>query len=229
MFPEDPQHETYVNLFQERNPIFQGLIDASHGSLEVFTTTRQGVWAVVRTFVRQGIHHIFIGPDHILFLIGLLLPGGGIARLLKIVTAFTIAHSMTLALATLRILEPSPRLIEPLIAASIICVGAENLWSRGKRDWRAGLAFAFGFVHGFGFASVLAEFGLPPRAVGWSLFAFNVGVEIGQACIVLAVSPLLALLAARAPKASQRAQVAGSLVIIAAGAYWLVERLLPPR
>src|SRR6185436_149898 len=111
---------------------------------------------------------------------------GGIPRILKIVTGFTIAHSITLALATLGIVNPPARIIEPLIALSVLYVGVDNLRTkRGPTDYRALIAFGFGFIHGFGFAGVLREFGLPQGALGVSLFAFNVGVEIGQMCIVL--------------------------------------------
>jgi hydrogenase/urease accessory protein HupE len=130
---------------------------------------------VVRTFA-AGIHHIFIGPDHILFVIGLLLLGGSAGRVLKIVTAFTLAHSVTLALAAFQIVNPPARLIEPLIALSIVYVGVENLRSKpGARDPRVPIAFGFGFVHGF-VASVLREFGhrAGARRV---MFAFNAGVE----------------------------------------------------
>src|SRR6185503_11468236 len=160
-----------------------------------------GAFAVLRAYVEQGVHHILIGPDHILFVIGLLLPGGGMVRLLKVVTAFTLAHSVTLALAALGVVNPPARLVEPLIALSIVWIGVENL-RRAMRarpdaaplggDRRAAIAFGFGLVHGFGFAGVLAQFGLPKFALGWSLVGFNLGVEIGQAAIVLAVAPLLA-------------------------------------
>jgi len=177
--------------------------------------------------VLEGIHHIFIGPDHILFIVGLLLLGGGIGRLLKIVTAFTIAHSLTLALATLHLVNPPSRFVEPAIALSIVAVGIENLIAAKRgRDWRAPLAFGFGFLHGFGFASVLAEFGLPRAALGWSLFSFNLGVEIGQACIVLAVTPVLAWLGARSPRAGVRVAAWGSACVIAAGSFWFVQRVL---
>jgi hydrogenase/urease accessory protein HupE len=226
LFPYDPAHETYVNLHVHGALVDQDLLDASRRESVWYSSGRQGTWAVVRTFVAQGIHHIWIGPDHILFIVGLLLLGGGIGRLLKIVTAFTIAHSITLALATLHLLNPPARLIEPLIALSIVYVGVETLWALDReRDWRAPIAFLFGFVHGFGFASVLSDFGLPAHALGWSLAAFNFGVEIGQACVVLAVAPALAFLGARRPALGRRVVTVGSAVIIAAGGYWFVQRV----
>lgn len=226
LFAYDPAHETYVNVYENGTLAHQELLDRSKRESTWYSGGRQGTWAVVRTFVLQGIHHIFIGPDHILFVVGLLLLGGTLGRLLKIVTAFTVAHSITLALATLHLLNPPPRLIEPAIALSIVYVGVETLLAMNReRDWRALIAFLFGFIHGFGFASVLSEFGLPRGALGWSLASFNVGVEIGQACIVLAVAPTLALLRSKNPVLQRRVVTVGSFVIIAAGGYWFVQRV----
>jgi hydrogenase/urease accessory protein HupE len=226
LFPYDAQHETYVNIYEGGKLRHQDVFDRDHAAYGYYSGGSQGVLAVVRTFVGAGIHHIFIGPDHILFVIGLLLLGGGLPRLLKIVTAFTVAHSITLALATLKIVQPSPRFIEPAIALSIVYVGLENLRVRpGQRDRRAWIAFGFGFVHGFGFASVLREFGLPQQALGWSLASFNLGVELGQACIVGAAAPVLAWASAR----SERARIAivryGSIAVALAGTYWFFERV----
>jgi hydrogenase/urease accessory protein HupE len=225
LFPYDPPHETYFNVYERGVLAKQDLVDRSHPESR-FLGRRQELGSVVRSFVLQGIHHIFIGPDHILFVVGLLLLGGSIRRLLKIVTAFTLAHSVTLALATLRIVNPPSRLVEPMIALSIVAVGIETLVAlERRRDLRAPIAFAFGFVHGFGFASVLREFGLPPGALGWSLASFNVGVEIGQAVIVLTVAPLLAFSRTRGPAVARGVVTAGSALIIAAGGYWFVKRV----
>jgi hypothetical protein len=121
---------------------------------------------------------------------------------------------------------PPARLVESVIALSIVWVGADNLLAgnRSRRDRRAVIAAAFGLVHGFGFASVLRDLGLPREALAWSLVAFNVGVEVGQACIVLAVAPGLGLLHARRPLWATRAVTCGSVVVIAAGSYWFVQR-----
>src|SRR6185312_8010413 len=159
-------------------------------------------------------------PDHLLFLVGLLLLGGTIRQLAVIVTAFTVAHSVTLSLAALNLVSPPARIIEPAIALSIVYVGADNLLVRGGRDVRAWIALAFGFIHGFGFANVLREMGLPTRALGWSLFSFNVGVEIGQLLVVVAVASALAALRARSEAAGRRLAFAGSLVVIVTGAFW---------
>src|SRR5262245_27865444 len=114
--------------------------------------------------------------------------GGSIRQLTIVVTAFTVAHSITLSLAALNLVTPPPRIVEPAIALSIVYVGADNLLVRGGRDVRAWIAFAFGFIHGFGFANVLREMDLPTRALGWSLFSFNLGVEIGRLLVVVAVA-----------------------------------------
>ena len=148
-------------------------------------------------------------------------------RLLAIVTAFTLGHSVTLALATLQIVEPPARLIEPAIALSIVYVGADNLLvgQRG-RDVRPWVALFFGLVHGFGFASVLRETGLPPRALGVSLFSFNLGVEIGQAAIVVAVSAALRALRGHNAVLAARVATAGSVCVLLAGVFWFVERVM---
>src|SRR5215468_9062734 len=169
-----------------------------------FAGTTQGALAVMRTFIPSGVHHILIGPDHILFLVGLLLLGGTWGSLLRIVTAFTLGHSLTLSLAALDVVSPPARLIEPAIALSIVFVGADNLVKESGRDVRAWLALVFGLVHGFGFASVLREFGLPSEALGWSLFSFNVGVEIGQLAIVLLVTAVLATIRRRSDVVAYR-------------------------
>jgi hypothetical protein len=178
-------------------------------------------------FLRLGIEHIFTGFDHIAFLIGLLLLGGSLRTLVGIVTAFTVAHSVTLALAALDLLAPSPRFVEPAIAASIIFIGVENLRAlrRGasaealRHRWVVTLCF--GLVHGFGFASVLRELELPRAVLATGLVSFNLGVECGQLAIVLLALPLLGRLRAWRPFAP-----AASACVAALGALWLVQRLL---
>ena len=157
-----------------------------------------------------------IGPDHILFLVGCCCSAGRVA-LLKIVTAFTIGHSVTLTLAALNVVTPPASVIEPAIALSIVFVGADNLVSGDGRDLRGWVALVFGLVHGFGFANVLREFGLPREALGWSLFSFNVGVEIGQLAIVLLVAGMLEAIRRQSATLRQRVVFAGSIVVIAAG------------
>jgi len=228
MFPYDRLHQTFVNVYEDGGLRQQFVLSADSADRTYYAGTTQGAIAVIRTFVPAGIHHILIGPDHILFLIGLLLLGGGWKALLKIVTAFTIGHSITLSLAALNIVTPPPNIIEPAIALSIVFVGADNLVRGGGRDVRALIALTFGLVHGFGFANVLREFGLPREALGWSLFSFNVGVEIGQLFIVLLVATALALLRRRSELVGSRVAFAGSLVVVAAGTYWFVQRVFFP-
>lgn len=228
LFPYDPRHKTFVNIYQGEELKRQGILDKDLLDLDYRLGSRQSVGAVIRQFILEGAHHIFIGPDHILFIVGLLLLGGSLKQLLKIVTAFTIAHSITLALATLNIVNPPARIIEPTIALSIVFVGVHSLTSKGKHDPRLLFAFCFGFIHGFGFANALREMDLPRYALGWSLFSFNIGVEIGQMCIVLAVSPLLALLRRRSDLVARRVVRVGSLLVIGAGAFWFVQRAFFP-
>jgi hydrogenase/urease accessory protein HupE len=225
LFPYDPSHQTFVNVYDGGALRRQAMLDVRHPSLEYFTGSTQGTLAVIARFVPAGIQHILIGPDHILFLIGLMLLGGSVRRLLLVVTSFTVAHSITLSIAALNLLSPPSRLVEPLIALSIVYVGCDNLLIRGGRDVRPWIAFGFGLVHGFGFASVLREMDLPQRALGWSLFSFNVGVEIGQLMVVVLVASALAALRHRSEAASRRLAFAGSVVVVIAGTFWFVQRV----
>lgn len=243
IFPYDPIHQTFINIYEDSALKLQVILDASHQTTEYYSGSTQGHWAVVKTFVISGIEHILIGPDHILFLIGLLLLGGTLPRLALIVTSFTIGHSITLSLAALDIVSPPARLIEPLIALTIIVVGADNLLvlrarkqselsvpsaalgNAAETDLRPWLAVAFGLIHGFGFAYVLKEFGLPQAALGWSLFAFNLGVEIGQLLIVFVAAGSLALVRKRSEMAARQLAIAGSVAVILAGTYWFIQRV----
>jgi len=233
LFPYDPIHQTFINIYEDSALKLQAILDASHQDASYYSGSTQGRWAVVKTFVASGIEHILIGPDHILFLIGLLLLGGSVSRLALIVTSFTVGHSITLSLAALDIVSPPARFIEPLIALTIVVVGADNLLVlRGTKgeadkasDIRAWLAVAFGLIHGFGFAYVLKEFGLPPAALGWSLFAFNLGVEIGQLLIVGVVAGLLVMVRRQSVAMARQVALAGSIAVIAAGAYWFIQRV----
>jgi hydrogenase/urease accessory protein HupE len=226
LFPYDANHQTFVNVYERDVLVRQDILDVRRQAAEYYTGGRQGAWAVFKAFTAAGIHHIAIGPDHILFVIGLLLLGGSIPRLLGIVTAFTVGHSITLSLAALNLVAPPSRIVEPAIALSIVYVGADNLLAaRGARDVRAWIALFFGLVHGFGFASVLREIGLPARALGISLFSFNLGVEIGQAILVVGVASLLTVLRARSPKRAQQLVTVASIGVVLAGSYWFVQRV----
>jgi len=225
LFPYDPVHQTFVNFYDRDELAMQAILDQRHARFEYFVGNRQGVSAVIRRFVPAGVHHILIGPDHLLFLVGLLLLGGSIRRLLLVVSAFTVAHSITLSLAALNLVTPPARLIEPAIALSIVYVGVDNLMVGRGRDVRAWIALAFGFIHGFGFANVLREMNLPSRALGWSLFSFNLGVEIGQLLVVVTIALALAALRSRNEAAGRQVALAGSLAVILAGAFWFVQRV----
>jgi hydrogenase/urease accessory protein HupE len=224
MFPYDPQHRTFLNVY-EGDALTQAIVDRDRHRFEYFSGTRQGTFEVLQKFVPAGVHHILIGPDHLLFLVGLLLLGGSIRQLVFVVTAFTLAHSVTLSLAALGMLIPPPGAIEPAIALSVVYVGADNLLVGRGRDTRAWIAFAFGLIHGFGFANVLREMDLPARALGWTLFGFNLGVELGQLSVVAIVASVLAWIRARSPVAGARLAVAGSVAVIAVGAFWFIERV----
>ena len=227
MFPYDPVHQTFVNVY-DGDALTQAILDRGKNEFDYFAGSRQGALAVIEKFVPAGVHHILIGPDHLLFLVGLLLLGGTIGQLAFVVSAFTVAHSITLSLAALNLVSPPARLIEPAIALSIVYVGVDNLLVHGGRDVRGWIAFAFGFIHGFGFANVLREMDLPARALGWSLFSFNLGVEIGQLLVVVLVASALAALRAKSEAAGRRFAFAGSIVVVAAGAFWFVQRVLFP-
>ena len=227
MFPYDPQHQTFLNIY-EGNALTQAILDAGRTRFEYFSGTRHGTIAVVRRFLPAGITHIVVGPDHLLFLVGLLLLGGTTRQLVVLVTSFTVAHSITMSLAALNVISPPARLIEPAIALSIVYVGADNLLIRDGRDVRALIAGAFGLIHGFGYANALREMDLPARALAWALLSINVGVEIGQLLVVALVAAALAALRARNEAAGQRFAFAGSIVVMAAGAFWFVQRIFFP-
>lgn len=248
LFPYDPVHQTFINVYEGGQLRHQAILHANRRTLDYYAGTAQGAWAVVRTFVPVGVEHILIGPDHVLFLIGLLLLGGSLWQLATIVTAFTAGHSVTLSLAALGLVTPPPGIVEPAIALSIVFVGADNLLvgragtaRRGDsssfvrravregrvapRDIRPWVAAVFGLVHGFGFASVLNDFGLPASVLGWSLFSFNLGVEIGQLFIVVVVAAALAAIRRRSESTGDRLATAGSVLVIVAGGYWFVQRV----
>jgi hypothetical protein len=179
-------------------------------------------------FVGLGIEHIFGGWDHLAFLAALLLGGGTLGAAVKVVSSFTVGHALTLALATLGLVSIPPALAEPLIAASVALVAAQNLvalrrgGSPAARRWP--VALGFGLVHGFGFAGALAELRLPRAGLAAALLGFNLGVELGQAAVVALLVPLLAVVSRR-PGLARRGVGIGSAALGAAGVVWLVERL----
>jgi hypothetical protein len=218
LFPEDENDKTLATLMRDGAPVGEAILSATSPPVALEETGS----SALRRFVPVGIEHIVFGPDHIAFLLALLLPGGRWRSLLAVVTAFTISHSVTLALAVLGLVRPIPWLVEGVIALSIVAAAGENLLSQGTRGVgiRAMYAAGFGLVHGFGFAGALGEVGLPREVLGWALAGFNIGVEIGQLGIVAIVVPLLNW-------AGHREMVVryGSMAIMAAGLYWTVTRL----
>ncbi len=228
------------------------------------------------SYVLLGIEHIATGYDHLAFVLALILLGGSLRSLAKVVTAFTVAHSVTLACSVLGWLRPQAHAIEALIGFSIAMVATENLWFRAGRRWRgpwllataavvvavlaafgvgrvapqiaAGLAlfvssffalardvrridslrwtvaFLFGLVHGFGFASVLVEASLAPAALAWALLGFNLGVELGQLAVVVAVWPALRWLQRQKPMISSAVVEGASTLVLALGTYWFLSR-----
>ncbi len=228
LFPEQPESKTLLYVYEGGRLVTQARLDrASPSATLSLSATPQTPLQTVQQFVKEGVGHIFLGFDHICFVIGLLLIGGTLKQLLKVVTGFTLAHSVTLCLAATGVWTPPGRLIEPLIALSIIAIALDNLLHKpGQRDIRAPLALGFGLIHGFGFAGALADVGLPRESLGLALGAFNVGVEAGQLTLVLLLAPTLAYLGKKSPKIRQKVLVAGSVGIGLLGAFWFFERIL---
>ncbi len=239
-------------LFADIDPQHRGLLNLNVGG--VTRTAILGPQAPTQTFAlaadasalqqaldygREGVWHIWVGFDHILFLLSLLLPALGFwaARrwqpvesfapafwdVLRIVTAFTLAHSITLSLAALGLVSLPSRLVESCIAASVVLAALNNIWPvfHGRR-WM--VAFGFGLVHGFGFASVLIDLGLPQGALALALLGFNLGVEVGQLAIVTVFLPSAYLLRRSAFYRSAVLR-GGSMLIALVAAVWLAERL----
>ncbi len=230
------------HMFFEIDPRHSGLVQVTRGGRTVTEEFIRGAehleWKLglaapsslgLGAFVVKGVEHIYTGYDHIAFIIGLLLVAGlrpaALGYIVKVVTAFTVAHSTTLILAALDVVTLPSRLVESAIAASIVYVAVENIVVRDPRN-RWPLAFGFGLVHGMGFAAMLRPI-LPDRGVVVPLLAFNLGVELGQLTIVLALLPPLVALARRNPGGYRRyVLLGGSAAIGLLGAAWLVERAL---
>jgi hypothetical protein len=182
-----------------------------------------GVVATALEFLKLGMLHIVIGYDHLAFLLGLLLTGASLPAVVKMVTAFTAAHSITLSLAVLDVVRLDPILVEIGIALSIVYVAVDNLSGR-TRDGRWLVSFVFGLVHGFGFAVVLQELRLPSSGLVTSLLSFNVGVELAQIALVAVIVPALyGLTRTRLHAPLTRA---ASAVILSLGLFWLYQRTL---
>lgn len=243
LFDADAQHRGLLKLEtpgkdSDSSPrVVSAVFPADHGE-QTFTLASGSTLAQLGTYIADGVKHIAIGFDHILFLVALLLPAvlvregrrwipvadvrTALWSVLKLVTAFTIAHSITLSLASLDVVRLPSRLVESLIAASVLATALDNIWPfLPRKRWL--VAFAFGLIHGFGFASVLADLNLPNSSLVLSLLGFNIGVEIGQLILVALVVPLAYL--SRSTRAYPRfALQTGSVMIAAVSLGWLLER-----
>jgi len=205
----------------------QSLLDAEQTEVALTDDAQTGLGTIVLRYAAAGIGHIFTGYDHIAFLIAIVLWARRLWPVVKIVTAFTLAHSLTLSLAALDVVIIPSAIVEPAIALSIVYVALENFFSRDVgRRWR--ITFAFGLIHGFGFAGALREFGLPKGALIPALASFNIGVEIGQVAIVSLVLTLLLVLDRlfAAPGMARAAPMvyAVSGVICLLASYWFLMR-----
>ncbi|MGB0496848.1 MAG: HupE/UreJ family protein [Rubricella sp.] len=192
---------------------------------------REGVaqvplWIAFADYVVIGFEHIVPkGLDHILFVLGLFFFSTRLRPLVFQISAFTVAHTVTLALAVLGYVSVPPEIVEPLIAASIVYVAVENTVMREMKPWRTAIVFAFGLLHGLGFASVLGDIGLDPTRFVTGLIAFNIGVEIGQLSVIAAAFLLLGW-AIRRDWYRAAIAIPASLAIAAVGAYWVLERTI---
>lgn len=237
LFDLDAQHKGLLRLTHES--LTTSAIFSQETSAQRFTIGEGSLWRQVGQYLHEGIWHIWLGFDHLLFLLTLLLPAVLVRvdhrwqaienlssaswEVLRIVTAFTFAHSLTLSLATLGIMQLPSRLVESAIASSVGLAGMANLYPGiAQRRWV--VAFAFGLIHGFGFASVLSDLGLPHGSLLVSLVSFNLGVEIGQLAVVVLFLPLAH--AFRESSAYQFIVVRmGSLAVIVVALLWLAERV----
>lgn len=211
------QHLTSVNL---NGVVHEAVLNSGH-PVAVFTASENPALKTFWTFLRLGIVHIFTGYDHLAFLVSLVIVTTKLRSLIKIVTSFTVAHSITLALATFNIVVLPSRLTESAIALSIAYVALENLlgWQAIER-YR--ITFLFGLAHGFGFSNVLREMELSRVHLGLSLFSFNLGVEIGQVAFVLALFPLIIWVSSL--RWQPQFQKAVSLGVLCLAVYWFVRR-----
>ena len=218
-------HKQFLSVRDRNGTLAERMLTAQSKDLTIPLTPTSNNESFLR-FLVLGIEHIFTGYDHIAFLLAVLLTGGSLYSNVRIITSFTIAHSLTLALATFGVFTLHPSIVEPLIAASIVFVGIENLVRRQlARRWL--VTFGFGLIHGLGFASVLRELGIGEMGMRGAvpLLSFNLGVELAQISIAALILPLVWKLQRRHTFRLKHAP-ALSLLITLAGIYWLVARTL---
>jgi hypothetical protein len=204
--------------------VFESEHREAHIAITADAVPEGGAAGTFASYFGIGVEHILLGFDHVLFIVALILPGGSLISLAAMVTAFTIAHSLTLALSMLNILTLPAQIVEPVIALSIAYVALENLTGKCALSRRWAVSFLFGLVHGFGFAGALAEVGLPTGGLVAALVRFNLGVEAGQMLIVALLLPLLIWLQRFAWE--PRLAKISSTAIMAVGLALLAERAL---
>jgi hypothetical protein len=204
--------------------VFESEHREAHIAITADAAPESGAASTFASYFGIGVEHILLGFDHVLFIVALILPGGRLISLAAMVTAFTVAHSLTLALSVLNILTLPAQIVEPVIALSIAYVALENLAGKSALSRRWAVSFLFGLVHGFGFAGALTEVGLPTSGLVAALVGFNLGVEAGQMLIVAVLLPLLIWLQ-RFSWEPRLARIS-STAIMAVGLALLAERAL---
>jgi hypothetical protein len=228
-FDVDPRHQTFVRVRGAGGAPAEYVL--RQGEQKITLARPVSLLEHARDYFVLGVEHIFTGYDHLGFLVGLLLVAGfaslrsGVRYLLGVVTAFTAAHSITLIASGLGWVRLPSHVVEPAIALSIFYVAVENLFVLQPRQ-RWLLTFGFGLMHGFGFASVLREIGLPARGLVLSLLSFNLGVEAGQIVVVSALAPLLWLAARPRFDCTRALRIGGSIVLALLSSFWFLERIL---
>jgi hypothetical protein len=225
----DTMPNTAIRLFLENAEPRVQFVKSGQNSdaLSLDQAVKRSLSALVVEYIELGFTHIIPrGLDHIIFILGLTLISKRLIDLVIQVTAFTVAHSVTLALGLYGVLELPSSIVEPLIAASIIYIAVENIWHHKVNRSRALVVFAFGLLHGLGFAGVLTELGLPERDFVVGLLSFNAGVELGQLAIILVAYLSVGIWVLRYPWYQSRVAVPLSLLIGIIGCYWFVERVI---
>ncbi len=224
-----PQYGGIVLRQQGVEAPYTGFLQGGETSDEIALSGggAQSGWQAFASYVPVGFRHILpLGVDHILFVLGLFFLSTQMRPLLTQVTTFTVAHTITLALAALGIVSVSPAIVEPLIALSITFVAVENIFTSGLSRWRPFVVFGFGLLHGLGFASVLGEFGLPQNAFIPALIGFNIGVELGQLTIIAGAFFSVGLWFGKKEWYRRVIAIPVSVAIAIIGAWWVVERTL---
>ena len=234
VFPDDPAAKSLVTIYKDGRAIFDTVYDSKTVQLAPTGLQSPEAWYIrLLRFTGTGISHIFIGIDHVCFVIGLVLLGGSLRGLLRVVTSFTIAHSITLALAALGVVNISARIVEPLIAISITGIAIDNVFQLRRTAvnidtaWkhRVAATFVFGLLHGFGFAGALGTLDLTGTQLATSLWGFNLGVELGQLIIVLCCAPLIGIIVKKYPIQGRILRISGSIAIGLAGLFWFIQRI----